>query len=433
MRLVSERGEPIDVITLSAELKNAGLWEKVGGQGYLGDIGMKVPSSANALHYATIVRDKAAERRLLQIAAQMDQICREAGPSARDKISQTKALLLNDGTLNRVDNPKAPSKTGTEILKELAADFDAEAREDRQTIGLPWRQLSRLSRALRPGTVMVLAGLPGYGKTLFSTELAVYIHSQGHRFAYLPLEGNRKEFVRRILAHISGDWSALDGAADNVDVRINSLFKYEPELAAICEQIDENPRLPKQREDGRLIVPPLPYEEVLDWTWEKTKTARVIIVDPIAQIDFRGRNEWQSQKKFIQEATAIAGDSSSTVIIVCHTVKHPNSQWKTELSLSDVQGAKEIAGLTDCVLLLNRHSTKESGILCPGGETERIEHDRTLTIGKSRFGPGDGLRIAFRLNGPRFQELGVIAPRQKTSTVRPSPSSIGPEKLPYKD
>ncbi|MCG0314480.1 MAG: replicative DNA helicase, partial [Calditerricola sp.] len=66
-----ERGEPIDLVTVTAELQNRKWLEEVGGVSYLTDLANAVPTAANVEYYARIVEEKALLRRLIRVATQI--------------------------------------------------------------------------------------------------------------------------------------------------------------------------------------------------------------------------------------------------------------------------------------------------------------------------------------------------------------------------
>ena len=296
----------------------------------------------------------------------------------------------------------------------LVDDFSAEGDGLRETLHVAsWFNLSRDTNFLRPKTVTVLGGPTGRGKSAFLLEALLALHFQGVRWELLPLEGSAADVYRRILAFLVQDWKMTDTDAAGASRRMELTEPHVKTMSALVGQVWENPRLPVG-EEGKRVVPPLPYREVLDWIDGAVKRARVVAVDPLAQIDWGGRDLVQNQSDFIRRVAGLAADTTSTIILVAHSQKRPGKIALEVLSAEDIQGAAEITRLADCVLLWNGHSEIQSNVWRPGSMSEPVTHNRTMVIGKARHGRGGGLALAFntREDGPGYDELGVIAPKK---------------------
>ncbi len=71
IRDLYSKSEPIDLITVKAELSETGNFERVGGLEYLAGLPEKVPTTANAQNYIKIVEEKSMTRRLIETANEL--------------------------------------------------------------------------------------------------------------------------------------------------------------------------------------------------------------------------------------------------------------------------------------------------------------------------------------------------------------------------
>lgn len=302
-------------------------------------------------------------------------------------------------------NPGDPSS--------LIDDFSAEGDGLRETLKIStWPNLSRNTNWLRPKTVAVIGGPPGRGKSLFLLEALLQLYHDGIEWNLLPLEDTAADVYRRLLAFLSRSWDVMDTDAARADIRAELITPYAGVMADLAGKVWENPRLPVG-EEGKRVVPPLPYHDVLTWIDAACKRARVVAVDPLAQIDWSGSKPWEAQADFIRRVAGLSADTASTIILIAHSAKRPGAAAKESLTAEDIQGAAEITRLAHCVLLWNGHAEKSSNVWRPGALSEPVTHNRTLVIGKARHGRGGGQLIAYttRDDGPGFIELGVIAPK----------------------
>jgi len=230
--------------------------------------------------------------------------------------------------------------------------------------------------------------------------------------------------LRRLLAYLSETWSVLNDAPDRIEDTINEFLLHDEKLAYLGKCFVENPRLSRDSKKD------ISWQDVATWCDEVSKECRLVVVDPLAQIDFPDYQPWKGQSTLIRRFSRTAKVTGSSILLVAHTVKRGGAAAKIPLSAGDVQGAAEIVRLADAALLLNAHDEHSSEVYRQGGNRETVLHNRTLIIEKARHGPGRGARIAFRFDEPRYVELGVIAPRRVKTD---SPRHNFEERLPYKD
>ena len=425
-----ERGAAADLVTLRNDLHQAGILDRVGGIDYVISLAETVPSSASVEHYAKIVKGMADRRRLI---VGLTESLQEAycGTSDVDAVmgnARKRILEIGKG----YKKSAIDLSSNDQAVVDLAKAFEAEGAGERKTLPLPWPRLSDAARALRPGAVVLLAGDTGGGKSMLSIEAAIHLHSMGESFRYLVLEDTRQEWLRRALAHLTSDWRVLDDLPIGAEQRIERLLKHEKRLEELAECVIENPRLARVAPGGKLEVPPLPYRKVLDFIGEAAKAARLVVVDPCAQVDY-GSRSWEGQGAFIRGVCAVAAHSGATILLFHHTIKRPNVGMGNPQDTSIVEGAKELANLSHTVLLIAAHDTKESKVWRRGGQLETVEHNRTLVVAKARNGPGRGFRIAMRMSRPSFEELGIIAPKQAASKARQSAPTTNQDRMPYRD
>ena len=291
---------------------------------------------------------------------------------------------------------------------ELEAEFAAEEKGERTTIPLPWSRLSDATHCLRPGTVTVIGGPAGKGKSILAMEMALYCERKCVPWAFLPLEDRRVDFGRRVLAHYAQSWAVIDDTVESAPDRRKTLETYRAQVDAALRSVSENPRLPRRSSDGSAITPACPYQNVLAWVEAVAKRARVLFIDPWTQIDFGDRDSWVGEKDFIRRLSGVTTFAGVSVVVVAHTVKRPGKAVSLPITGEDLQGAAELKRLTHTVLLLDAHEPREDDVYRIAGCHEKITHDRTLYIDKARNGSGGGSKFAFTMQGPHFEELGTI-------------------------
>ena len=191
MYTLLEEGREIDLITVSNALKSEGILEAVGGAAYLTVLCDTVPSAANALSYAHIIKDKAVKRRLIAIS---DRISHEAQAEEKDA-----SLLLDEAEseiyqLNQESQPTALKQVG----EFVAEAYDRIGKEEK---GIPtFIALDQLIGGLKKGEMIIVAARPGMGKTticLNIAERAATVHEA--TVAFFTLEMTPIQVASRML------------------------------------------------------------------------------------------------------------------------------------------------------------------------------------------------------------------------------------------
>ncbi|MEJ7629650.1 MAG: replicative DNA helicase [Nocardioidaceae bacterium] len=158
------RGEPVDAITVSAELTRAGDLARVGGAPYVHTLVAGVPVAANAGYYAGIVREKAILRRLVDAGTKIVQIGYAAEGQVDDVVDRAQAEVYSV-TDRRASEDYAPLSD----LMELTIDeLEAIGNRDGAMAGVPtgFAELDDLTNGLHAGQMVIVAARPAVGKAL---------------------------------------------------------------------------------------------------------------------------------------------------------------------------------------------------------------------------------------------------------------------------
>lgn len=186
-----EGDKDIDIVTLSNALKIEGVLDVVGGTSYLTELYDAVPSAANAVTYAHIVKDKASKRQLIAIS---ERISKEA--QAEEK---TAALLLDEAEAEVYTLKQQTEPTSLKQVGEFVAEaYDKIGKEEK---GIPsFIELDNLIGGLKKGEMIIVAARPGMGKTticLNIAERAATIHEA--TVAFFTLEMTAVQVASRML------------------------------------------------------------------------------------------------------------------------------------------------------------------------------------------------------------------------------------------
>ena len=157
-------GEPIDNVTLAAQLGKLGVLERVGGRAHLALLQESVPTAANVEHYARIVKDKAYKRRLISAGTQVTALGYDESLDAEEAVNQAQANVyaISD------DKVGAGMEHIYSLLKPAMDRIDAQMASGGGVIGIPsgFHDLDRMTNGFKAADLTIIAGRPSMGKAL---------------------------------------------------------------------------------------------------------------------------------------------------------------------------------------------------------------------------------------------------------------------------
>lgn len=196
MASLTDRNEPVDLITLSSELKSRGSLEQVGGGSYLATLVDFVPMAANISFYCKIVVQKALERRLLSNAQEAIQIVYSGG-AMEDAVAKLECAI-QPATDKRNTAPVGMEQSVREAISRIEKRYESQGAIQ----GLPYGlvELDKATSGMHPGEVIVIGGRPSMGKTVFACNILDNVCASGKAALLFTLEMSRGAIVDRIAA-----------------------------------------------------------------------------------------------------------------------------------------------------------------------------------------------------------------------------------------
>ncbi|HLW61257.1 MAG TPA: replicative DNA helicase [bacterium] len=159
-----ERGEPVDLITVTNKLASMGKLEDIGGATYLTSLPNTVPTSANVEFYAGIVLEKAMLRALITAGTQIASLGYDGADDVSDLIDQAEKLVYGIAARRNIQD----FQTIKEILKASFEKIDQRYREKGTVTGVAtgFSDFDMLTSGLQPADMVIVAARPSVGKCL---------------------------------------------------------------------------------------------------------------------------------------------------------------------------------------------------------------------------------------------------------------------------
>ena len=192
------RAEPIDIITVKAELESMGKFEQVGGLEYLAELPEKVPTTANAMKYIKIVEEKSVLRRLIKTANEIIELGYDPTENVEDIMENAEKKIFN---LMQDKNQK-----GYTPIKDVLVDSFNQLEElynrKQHITGVPtgFSELDYKTAGLHGSDLVLIAARPAMGKSAFALNIAANAALKADvPVAIFSLEMSKEQMVNRML------------------------------------------------------------------------------------------------------------------------------------------------------------------------------------------------------------------------------------------
>jgi len=192
-------GMTIDVVTVMEQMKERGVFREESTGAYLKELMTLTPTSANVSEYVSIIRDKALQRSLGQVAGEITQMVNDGLGSADDMLESAERNIY---ALRR-DRTVGGLKPIAEVVREVYDNLNQLAQEGERLPGVPTGLIDLDNRilGLNAGELVLIASRPGMGKTSIAMNIVMNVAKvTGKAVAVFSLEMSRAQLVSRILS-----------------------------------------------------------------------------------------------------------------------------------------------------------------------------------------------------------------------------------------
>ena len=196
---MAEKKVPIDLTTVTTELKNKNILNEVGGVEYLTDILDSVATAANIDQYIKSVEESALLRKLIEVSTDITTSAYTPEKSVNETIDDAERKILSV-----VKNRRSSEfRTIKDVLVQTQRNLEilAQAKNDVTGIATGWYDIDKLTTGLHGGQLIIIAARPAMGKTAFALNLASNVAlTSGQTVALFNLEMGAEQLANRMLS-----------------------------------------------------------------------------------------------------------------------------------------------------------------------------------------------------------------------------------------
>jgi replicative DNA helicase len=239
---LSERNEPADLITLSEVLRTRGELADVGGSSFLAELAERVPTAANVMYYARIVRERAVLRGLITAATDIASRGYEATEDVKELLDRAEQSIM---AIADREVKAAFVRMDDLVVKTFHMVEQLHQQKEAVTgVTTGFHDLDRLTAGLQPSDLIIVAARPSVGKTALCLNMAVNAALHGHvGVAVFSLEMAKEQLALRMLCSEARiDLGSVRTGRIN-DGQLGEIAHAAHVLAAAPIYIDDTPAL----------------------------------------------------------------------------------------------------------------------------------------------------------------------------------------------
>ncbi len=385
---LTEKDEPVDLITLTHDLRKKNQLDSIGGASYLASLIDSVPTAANIEYYAKIVKEKAILRKLIQTSTEIVTQSYEDRGDVEELLDDAERAIFEISE-NRVKPSFYPIK---KIVKDSFEIFQKlyEKKELVTGVSSGFKDLDRYTAGFQPSDLIIVAGRPSMGKTALCLNIAQYAAIE-HKIpvAIFSLEMSKEQLVIRMFCS--------EARVEGHRLRTGYLTESDwPKLTLAAGTLSEAP----------IFIDDTPALSVLEL---RAKARRLkgehglglMVIDYLQLM--KGRSKVESRQQEISEISrslkALAKELNLPLIAVSQLSRRTEERQGMRPQLSDLRESGAIEQDADLILFIYRDEVYNRSEDNPNkGKAEVI-------IGKQRNGPIGKIELAFLDKFTCFKDL----------------------------
>jgi replicative DNA helicase len=376
--------EPVDYITAADFLHKRGELEQVGGRLKLSELANFVPASANAAHYARIVRETAHLRGFVTAGQDIVRLGYERPGELADLQEQAERLIFELGhshTIGELDHISTS-------LDETRALLEAHAGRDVTGTPTGLKGLDELTSGLQAGNLVVLAGRPSMGKSALALGVARHVTLLGLPVGLFTLEMSKVEVDQRLLSLQTGL------PLQTIRRAKIATFEQQANLEAGFTRLRDLPLYLDDTGDIRLTE--------LRSRARRLKARKpdlaLIIVDYLQLMAAEAENRVQEVSQISRGLKALARTLAVPVLALSQLSRNLEYRNDKRPILSDLRESGAVEQDADLVIFIYRDSVYQKDA------DEEKERDAELIVAKHRNGPVDTISVAWDKRHARFSD-----------------------------
>lgn len=384
---LSNKNQPIDIITVTDHLTVSGNIAAAGGVNYVVSLTEDVPLASNSVQYAQIVAEKALQRRLIQAATDIAKMAYEPEGDVPMVLEEAEKKIFN---LVQKRNNKSYSRIG-ELLPGIFEQL-TELSMNGVLPGIPtgFIDLDKLLSGLHNSDLILIAARPGMGKTALMLNIASNVAKKDFPVAVFNLEMSGEQLAKRVLS--------AESQIEGEKIR-NAQFE-ESEWNKLAETLENLESVPLYIDDSTDVTVASIRAKCRKLKIEKD--IKLIVIDYLQLMQSGGKSDNRTTEiaEISRALKIMAKELNVPVIVGSQLSREVEKRADKRPMLSDLRESGAIEQDADIVMFIYRDSYYNKD------ETDaRFQNIAELIVAKHRNGSAGTIKLAFDGSHASFKNV----------------------------
>lgn len=384
MQELSDKGDPIDPVSVKSALDSSGQFEQVGGMAFLASLINAVPTSAHIEHYSKVVAEKSRARKVIEDLSQSISSVYDGQKDLNEILAQT------EQNLSTISNEqKKGFRDIIDVIDSTQSILDERSQKVGDVTGTStgFTDFDQITTGLHEDNLIIIAARPAMGKTAFALNIAQNVaKSSDKAVAIFSLEMGAESLVERMLS--------AEGLIPSYHVRTGNLTESEWR-----RMISAQERLAR----GKIFIDDTAGIKISEIRSKAKKLAQengglgLIVIDYLQLIEGRGReNRQQEVSEISRQLKIIAKELKVPVIALSQLSRGVDQRNDKRPILSDLRESGSIEQDADIVAFLYREAYYKRD------EQEEPDNVTELILEKNRHGSLGTVQLYFHKEYAKF-------------------------------
>lgn len=384
MQELSDKGDPIDPVSVKSALDSIGQFEQIGGMPFLASLINAVPTSAHIEHYSKVVAEKSRARKVIEDLSHSISSVYDGQKDLNEILSQT------EQNLSTISNEqKKGFRPIIDVIDSTQSILDERSQKVGDVTGTStgFTDFDQITTGLHEDNLIIIAARPAMGKTAFALNIAQNVAKNSDKaVAIFSLEMGAESLVERMLS--------AEGLIPSYHVRTGNLTESEWR-----RMISAQERLAR----GKIFIDDTAGVKISEIRSKAKRLAQendglgLIVIDYLQLIEGRGReNRQQEVSEISRQLKILAKELKVPVIAISQLSRGVDQRNDKRPILSDLRESGSIEQDADIVAFLYREAYYKRD------EQEEPDNVTELILEKNRHGSLGTVQLFFLKEYAKF-------------------------------
>ncbi len=378
-----ERGEPIDYLTVTQDLKDVGRLSEIGGPAYLTQLINTTPTSVHAEVYGRLVERSAVRRRLMAASDEIKALALNEELTVEQVIADAESKLF-DVTERQMSKELIPMR---EAVSDYFDRIEYLMANRNHALGVPsgFKDLDTLLGGFQKSDLIIFAGRPGMGKTSFMLSAALNMARLGQRIAIFSMEMGVEQIVQRLIS--------MESAINSQSLRLGQLTQQE--WARFVHAAGNLSKFPIYIDDSAALNPLELRTKCL--RMQREHGLDLVVVDYLQLMNAGGtyeNNRVQEVSYISRNMKELAREFNVPILSAAQLSRAVEQRQDKRPQLSDLRESGSLEQDADIVMFLYRDDMYN--------EATEFPNQADIIISKHRNGPTGTISLYFEKTLTKF-------------------------------